>query len=94
MNLIIRRCLSSMPPKGKTLVELFYDIASPYTYFQTTLLKRKEEHWKSMHLQMTPVSIANIFRESSNSPPALVPAKSKYLLWDLNTQAEYYKVIK
>lgn len=91
--MIIRRSLSSLP-NGKTLVELFYDIASPYTYLQTALLKRQEEHWKSMHLRLTPVSIANIFKESSNSPPALVPTKGKYLLWDLNAQANYYKVFR
>ncbi|KAH7636382.1 hypothetical protein HUG17_10352 [Dermatophagoides farinae] len=91
MMTISRRMFSTSLSRP-TMVEMFYDLASPYTCLQVHLLDRQLGHWKSMDLKMTPVSIAHIMKASSNSPPIKVQAKGRYMFRDLKDLSEYYRI--
>lgn len=86
---ITRRLSTSSP---KTVVELFYDIVSPYTFIQFELLNRQKSQWQSMDLQLTPTSIKSIFMSAENAPPMMVPLKGLYLMQDLKNVTKFHKV--
>ena len=77
---------------SKTVVQLFFDIISPYTYIQFELLTRQRPNWQSMSLNFTPVAIGALMRNADNNPPMLVPAKAKYMMQDLSRLTKFHKV--
>ncbi|OTF77167.1 glutathione S transferase-like protein [Euroglyphus maynei] len=75
-----------------TIVELFFDIISPFSRFQHELLMRQLGHWKSMHLKMTPVMIREVFASAENMPPGMNQSKAIYLNRDLKRLTEFHKI--
>ncbi|KAH9405163.1 Glutathione S-transferase kappa 1 [Tyrophagus putrescentiae] len=78
--------------KGRTTVQLFYDIISPYTYIQFELLTRQKAQWPSMELRFTPVAIAPLMTGAGNAPPMMVPAKAVYMVRDLRRLTKFHKI--
>ena len=76
-----------------TIVELFYDIISPFSRFQYELLMRQfGHHWKTMQLKMTPVMIREVFASAENMPPGMNPSKAIYLNRDLKRLSDFHQV--
>lgn len=96
MSIILRRMCSTVASKPKTLVELFYDIISPYTYIQFELLNRQlaKGRWNSIELIYTPAFLSGVIVGAKNSPPILIPAKAEYYIKDANRLGSYHKVLK
>jgi glutathione S-transferase kappa 1 len=76
----------------KVLVELFYDVVSPYSWVAFEMLCRYRPEWQSMALKLKPFSLGTVMKESGNNPPLMVPNKSKYMLKDLQRINDYYKI--
>ncbi|XP_039255737.2 glutathione S-transferase kappa 1-like isoform X2 [Styela clava] len=74
------------------LVELFYDVLSPYSYISFKLLNQCSKQWKSMDLQLRPVLVGGIFKEIGNQAPRILPIRGKYMFEDLDRISGYYRV--
>ncbi|XP_074049600.1 glutathione S-transferase kappa 1 [Macrotis lagotis] len=72
-------------------LELFYDVLSPYSWLGFEVLCRYQNFW-NINLQLHPTLIAGIMQKSGNKPPALVPAKGKYMFMDLQNLKKLYQV--
>ena len=55
----------------RLVVELFYDVVSPYTYIGFEALCRYRQPW-DMELRLKPIFLAALMREAGNQSPALV----------------------
>jgi len=88
------RRFSTAPASGpnRTLVELFFDTISPYSYIQFELLTRQRRYWDRMQLKFTPIFLLDVFKDTDNSPPVLVPAKGRYLGQDMKRMAKFYEI--
>jgi len=76
----------------KVVVDLFYDVVSPYSWFSFEMLCRYRPEWQSMSLKLKPFLLGAVMKESQNRPPLVVPNKGRYMLKDLNRINQYYKV--
>lgn len=76
----------------KVVVDLFYDIVSPYSWISFELLCRYRPQWQTMSLKFKPFLLGMIMKESGNNAPLLVPNKAKYMLNDLKRFNNYYKI--
>jgi len=74
----------------KVVVDLFYDVVSPYSYIAFEALTRYNHEWKNMKLQLKPVYLAGIMAGSSNVPPGSNRAKARYMNRDLPRMAKYF----
>lgn len=74
----------------KILVELFFDVISPYSYVTYGALTKYQNIWKNMDLRLTPVYLAGIMGATGNKPPAMVPAKGKYMNKDLKNITKFF----
>jgi len=81
-----------MSQKKKIVVDLFFDVISPYSYVTYATLTKYQKIWKSMDLKLKPVFLAGIMGQTGNKPPATVPAKGKYMGKDLKRISEYFDV--
>uniref|UniRef100_A0A0N5BWG4 Glutathione S-transferase kappa 1 n=1 Tax=Strongyloides papillosus TaxID=174720 RepID=A0A0N5BWG4_STREA len=70
-------------------ITLYYDVISPYSWiaFETLLRYENIQYFK---LALKPVFLGGIMKETSNSPPAMVPAKGTYMVKDLDILSRYY----
>ncbi|GAB1608647.1 glutathione S-transferase kappa 1-like isoform X1 [Argonauta hians] len=76
----------------RKLVELFYDVISPYSWLAFEVLCRYKNHW-NIDLHLKPAFLGGIMQQTGNKPPALVsPEKAKYLFEDVQRMSEYYDV--
>ncbi|XP_077975122.1 glutathione S-transferase kappa 1-like isoform X1 [Styela clava] len=68
------------------LVELFYDVLSPYSYISFKLLNQCSKQWKSMDLQLRPVLVGGIFKEIGNQAPRILPIRGNKQWNTMNLQ--------
>lgn len=76
----------------KVVVELFYDVISPYSYIAFEDLTRFARKHNLVDLQLQPALIAGIMQQTGNRPPGMVPAKAKYMGEDLLRLSSYHKI--
>ncbi len=76
----------------KVLVELFYDVISPYSWVAFELLCRYRPEWQSMALKLKPFFLKSVLIESGNNPPLMIPNKGKYSARDLRRINQNYKI--
>ncbi|PKK30470.1 glutathione S-transferase kappa 1 isoform X2 [Columba livia] len=76
---------------GRTLVELFYDVVSPYSWLGFEVLCRYQHIW-NIDLRFRPAFLGGIMQATGNKPPAMLPKRAEYLLKDIKRMAEYYQV--
>ncbi|NXP08070.1 GSTK1 transferase, partial [Thinocorus orbignyianus] len=76
---------------GRTLVELFYDVVSPYSWLGFEVLCRYQHIW-NIDLRLRPAYLGAIMQATGNKPPALLPKRGEYLLKDMKRMAKYYQV--
>ena len=78
--------MSSTPP-----IQVYFDLASPYSYLAATQVDAlgarlgAEVRWR-------PVSLGGIFKLTGNVPPAMLQARGRYMLQDLQRWARVYGV--
>uniref|UniRef100_A0A0K0DS85 Glutathione S-transferase kappa n=1 Tax=Strongyloides stercoralis TaxID=6248 RepID=A0A0K0DS85_STRER len=70
-------------------ITLYYDVISPYSWiaFETLLRYQKKEYFD---LILKPIFLGGVMKETSNRPPAMVPAKGRYMEKDLDMMSRYY----
>ncbi len=90
---IARQFSSTAKNCGKpVVVELFYDIISPYSYIQFELLARQKSHWNSLALKCTPALLGGVLKGADNPAPVQVPAKQLYVKSDMKRLSDFHKV--
>ncbi|NXK39996.1 GSTK1 transferase, partial [Piprites chloris] len=76
---------------GRTVVELFYDVISPYSWLGFEVLCRYQHIW-NIDLRFRPAFLGGIMQQTGNKPPAMLPKRAEYLLKDIKRMAKYYQV--
>ncbi|XP_027755587.1 glutathione S-transferase kappa 1 [Empidonax traillii] len=76
---------------GRTVVELFYDVISPYSWLGFEVLCRYQHIW-NIDLRFRPAFLGGIMQQTGNKPPAMLPKRAEYLLKDMKRMAKYYQV--
>lgn len=72
-------------------LEFFYDFNSPYSFLASTQLAALAAR-TGARIVYRPFVLGGVFKEASNSSPALVPAKYRYMAQDLARWAARYGV--
>ncbi|NWX17704.1 GSTK1 transferase, partial [Aegotheles bennettii] len=76
---------------GRTVVELFYDVVSPYSWLGFEVLCRYQHIW-NIDLRLRPAFLGGIMKATGNQPPAMLPKRGEYLLKDMKRMGKYYQV--
>ncbi|XP_054242575.1 glutathione S-transferase kappa 1 isoform X1 [Indicator indicator] len=76
---------------GRTVVELFYDVVSPYSWLGFEVLCRYQHVW-NIDLRLRPAFLGGIMQATGNKPPAMLPKRGEYMLKDIKRMAKYYEV--
>lgn len=76
---------------SKKVIELFYDVVSPYSWLGFEVMCRYRNVW-NIDLKLRPAFLGGIMHGSGNKPPGLVPNKFLYMRKDLDRLAQYFKV--
>ncbi|KAL9867196.1 glutathione S-transferase kappa 1 [Geothlypis trichas] len=76
---------------GRTVVELFYDVISPYSWLAFEALCRYRHIW-NIELRFRPAFLGGIMQQTGNKPPAMLPKRGEYMLKDMKRMAKYYQV--
>jgi len=72
-------------------VDFYFDYGSPATYLAWTQIENIIND-ANANLNMIPMLLGGVFKETGNSSPAFIPAKSKWMNKDLKKHAEIYGV--
>lgn len=76
---------------SRKVVELFYDVVSPYSWLGFEVMCRYRNVW-NIELKLRPAFLGGVMNGSDNRPPGLVPNKFLYMMKDLNRLAEFFGV--
>ncbi|XP_070767747.1 glutathione S-transferase kappa 1 [Enoplosus armatus] len=76
---------------SKKVIELFYDVVSPYSWLGFEVMCRYRQVW-NIELKLRPAFLGGIMQGAGNKPPGLVPNKFLYMTKDLKHLAEYFGV--
>jgi 2-hydroxychromene-2-carboxylate isomerase len=72
-------------------IEMFFDVASTYSYLAFTQLPRLRER-TGAKVRLRPFLLGGVFKESGNEMPARIPNKARWLLSDVHLWAKRYDV--
>uniref|UniRef100_A0AC35UFC7 Glutathione S-transferase kappa n=1 Tax=Rhabditophanes sp. KR3021 TaxID=114890 RepID=A0AC35UFC7_9BILA len=72
-----------------TKVTFYFDVISPYSYLAFESLQRYQRHG-DFDLKIIPFYLGGVMKETGNKPPAMIPAKGKYMVRDLSNMADYW----
>lgn len=75
----------------RKVVELFYDVVSPYSWLGFEVMCRYRNVW-NIELKLHPAFLGGVMQGSGNKPPGLVPNKFLYMSKDLERLAQYFEV--
>ncbi|XP_040217911.1 glutathione S-transferase kappa 1-like [Rana temporaria] len=75
----------------RRVLELFYDVVSPYSWLGFEVMSRYKNIW-NVDVQFRPGLLGGIMQGTGNSAPAMVPKKGAYMNEDLARVAEFYEV--
>ncbi|XP_057689316.1 glutathione S-transferase kappa 1 [Corythoichthys intestinalis] len=76
---------------SKKVVELFFDVVSPYSWLAFEVMCRYKNVW-NIDLKLRPAFLGGVMQGSGNKPPGLVPNKFLFMGKDLDRLAEYFNV--
>lgn len=71
----------------RTQVKFYYDTLSPYAWFGFESLCRYQKPW-DLDLQLRPVNLGIVMKESGNMPPGMNPFKGSMLARDVQRVSE------
>jgi 2-hydroxychromene-2-carboxylate isomerase len=69
-------------------IELFFDVASPYSYLAFTQLGKLRER-TGASVKLRPFLLGGVFKEAGNEMPARIPNKARWMLADLHRCAAH-----
>lgn len=72
-------------------LELYWDVASPYTYLAVTQIDKLIQR-TGAEVDLIPFLLGGVFKGANNMMPASNPAKAMYLMHDLVRWREHYQV--
>lgn len=72
-------------------VEFFYDVVSPYSYLASTRIEAIAADCGAQ-VVFRPFFLGGLMRSIGNQPPAMLPARGRYLFKDLQRWSAYYGV--
>jgi 2-hydroxychromene-2-carboxylate isomerase len=72
-------------------IELFYDVASAYSYLAITQLDAIERRTGAA-IRLRPFLLGGVFKATGNGPPAQVAAKARWLVDDVARWGEIYAI--
>ncbi|XP_075204768.1 glutathione S-transferase kappa 1-like [Anomaloglossus baeobatrachus] len=75
----------------RKVLELFYDVVSPYSWLGFEILLRYKNIW-NVDIHLCPGYLAGVMNTTGNSPPALVQKRGAYMGRDLRRLNEFYQV--
>ena len=75
----------------KKTVEFYFDLGSPATYLAYTQLPKICAQTDS-NLIYIPMLLGGVFKATGNASPAMIPAKGRYMVEDLDRYAKRYGV--
>ncbi|MFT7815936.1 glutathione S-transferase kappa 1 [Arapaima gigas] len=75
----------------RKVIELFYDVVSPYSWLGFEVLCRYRHVW-NIDLKLRPALLGGIMQGAGNKPPAFVPNKFAYMAKDLSRLRNYFAV--
>ncbi|XP_077114875.1 glutathione S-transferase kappa 1-like [Ranitomeya variabilis] len=75
----------------RKVLELFYDVVSPYSWLGFEILLRYKNIW-NVDIHLCPGYLAGVMNTTGNSPPAMVPKRGAYMGRDLRRLNEFYQV--
>lgn len=73
------------------MLELFWDVVSPYTYLAVTQIDKLRQA-TGAKVKLRPFLLGGVFKNTGNVAPAALPAKATYLRQDLARWAKLYDV--
>ncbi|KAM4030500.1 glutathione S-transferase kappa 1 [Anomaloglossus baeobatrachus] len=73
------------------VLELFYDVVSPYSWLGFEILLRYKNIW-NIDIHLRPAYLGAIMNATGNSPPAMVPKRGAYMRQDVERLTEFYQV--
>ncbi|KAK2844723.1 hypothetical protein Q5P01_011382 [Channa striata] len=76
---------------SKKVIELFYDVVSPYSWLGFEVMCRYRNMW-NIDLKLRPAFLGGVMQASGNKPPAVIPNKFKYMNKDLARLSQYFGV--
>ncbi|NWX86906.1 GSTK1 transferase, partial [Nothoprocta ornata] len=76
---------------ARKLVELFYDVVSPYSWFGFEVLCRYQHVW-NIDLRLRPAFLGGIIHATGNEAPGMLPKRGEYMLKDIERMGKYYQV--
>jgi len=77
---------------AKPEIVMYYDVVSPYSYFAFETLTRQQKKTQSFQLILKPFFLGGVMQATGNQPPAMLPARSKYLLQDIERNSKYFDI--
>ncbi|XP_063817897.1 glutathione S-transferase kappa 1 [Pseudophryne corroboree] len=75
----------------RRVLELFYDVVSPYSWLGFEVLCRYKNVW-NVDIQLRPGFLGGIMQASGNKAPALVPSKGAYMAQDMDRLSKFFQV--
>ncbi|XP_028665813.1 glutathione S-transferase kappa 1 [Erpetoichthys calabaricus] len=76
---------------SKKLVELFYDVVSPYSWIGFEILCRYRNVW-NIDVRLRPGFLGGVMQGAENKPPGFVPRKFEYMKKDLHRLGCYFNI--
>uniref|UniRef100_A0A1A8HHY0 Glutathione S-transferase kappa n=1 Tax=Nothobranchius korthausae TaxID=1143690 RepID=A0A1A8HHY0_9TELE len=76
---------------SRKVVELFYDVVSPYSWLGFEVMCRYRNVW-NIDLKLRPAFLGGIMQGAGNKPPGVVPNKFLYMTKDLERLSRYFDV--
>ncbi|XP_037129307.1 glutathione S-transferase kappa 1-like [Syngnathus acus] len=76
---------------SKKVIELFYDVVSPYSWLAFEVMCRYRTVW-NIDLKLRPAFLGGVMQGAGNKPPGMVPTKFLYMNKDLARLAEYFNI--
>uniref|UniRef100_A0A3Q1FQL0 Glutathione S-transferase kappa n=1 Tax=Acanthochromis polyacanthus TaxID=80966 RepID=A0A3Q1FQL0_9TELE len=76
---------------SRKVVELFYDVVSPYSWLSFEVMCRYRNVW-NIDLKLRPAFLGGVMAGSGNKPPGFVFNKMQYMKDDIRRLAEYFNV--
>jgi 2-hydroxychromene-2-carboxylate isomerase len=76
---------------GKAVLELFWDVGSPYSYLAMTQVAGLRQRTGAT-VRLRPFLLGGVFKAAGNTMPASNPAKARYMLQDLARWRAHYGV--
>jgi len=72
-------------------VSFYFDYGSPATYLAWTQMNSIIQETNA-NINMIPMLLGGVFKETGNASPATIPAKGKWMMADLKKHADLYNV--